>query len=157
RLLGNGDKGVWTAGDLDLHNQLGRAVSGEKADWDKLAQRLAKLRLQPLTKHLKGVRHLIILATPMHGLPIERLTQRYPISYGASGSIYAHSRSLPTCKHQGMLALADPIFKRPKATHKKPLLPPDGLLLLLVNPAGNAARAGLQIGDVLLKCGDKQL
>ena len=49
----------------------------------------------------------------------------------------------------GMLALGDPIFNVRKKEERP--LPPGGLLVIGTAPGGNAAKAGLQADDVLLK------
>jgi CHAT domain-containing protein/Tfp pilus assembly protein PilF len=148
RLPGSADKEHWTPDDqlLDEHlaQALRRPMSGA---WHKLAAALYRQRLQPLEPHLKGVRHLIAVpAGWMAGVPLEVLTDRYQVSYTPSGTMHARLHQEHRPLEPSLLALGDPVFRR-----TPPPEPPDhGLYLLQVLPGSNAAKAGLQPGDVLL-------
>src|SRR5262249_40807831 len=56
---------------------------------------------------------------------------------------------------RSLLALGDPVFAPPQRRRPEP--PRDGLLVKLVLPRSNAARAGLRSGDVLLSYGSVAL
>jgi hypothetical protein len=83
------------------------------------------------------------------------LDSRHTASRAPSATWYAHLRGRPRPASQGLLAVADPVFERSDAP--PPPVPPGGVLLTLVVPGGNAARAGLKPGDVLLRYGQARL
>jgi S1-C subfamily serine protease len=86
----------------------------------------------------KAASVLVLLAVPS-GSVLTRLAQKHrPIGQ-------------PT-----LLALGDPIFDLPSAA-PPPAAPEHGLYITVVLPDGNAARAGLRGGDILLRYGGKQL
>jgi hypothetical protein len=111
-----------------------------------------------LAQHLEGVRRLLVLpSTALAGVPVEVFADDYTVSYAPSGTLFAHLRQQPRPGTKGLLALADPIFD-PPAPQEKPLpLPPCGVLLTVVAPGSNAARAGLQPNDVHLRYGEADL
>jgi len=162
RLTGSGDKGAWTAGD-DLSSRLRDSLASGEADWRPLARRLARQRLEPLQPalaakdQLPAVHRLIAIpAGRMAGVPLEALTDRYTISYAPSGTLFARLHEQHRSFHQpSLLALGDPAFTAP--AHTSPPLPEHGLLLTLVLPDGNAGKAGLRSGDVLLRYGEQKL
>jgi hypothetical protein len=90
---------------------------------------------------------------------------RFPVSpepyaaeiYSPSGTLFAYLLGQPPAAGRGMLALADPVFAtdRPKAGPRA--LPPGGLLLTVVLPGSNAARARLRADDVLLRYAGTEL
>ncbi len=127
------------------------------AERRRLQAALHRQRIAPLKPHLKGVRHLLVVpAGAMAQIPIEALTGDYTVSYVSSASLFARlSRQHRPLRGDSLLALGDPVFAVPKAVVPEP--PAHGLLLKLVVPGGNAARAGLRPGDVLLAYSGKQL
>jgi hypothetical protein len=164
RLPGTGDKGTLTDADYRLVARLYKSLFAGEADWSDLASRMAKQRLTPLqpalaaTVDLPAVRRLIVVSTGwLGGMPLDTLTKDYVVSYAPSATVFARLRE----KHRALrelslLALGDPVFETPVAA-KLPPLPEHGLLLKLVLPNGNASKAGLRSGDVLLHYGDTKL
>jgi CHAT domain-containing protein len=76
-------------------------------------QALFRQRLAPLQKHLGGVKHLIVLPSPvMASVPIEALTDQYRISYAPSATIFAWLREKAGKRPATteVLALGDPAF-----------------------------------------------
>jgi tetratricopeptide (TPR) repeat protein len=157
RLKGSGPEGAWTAADDKLPRLLRDDLSHGEPSADRHAGRLAAQRLEPLASHLgasetlPAVRRLVVVPVGvMAGIPIEVLTDRYQVSYAPSGSVFTRLVQ----KHRALsdptlLALGDPNFQLPNAA-PPPAPPKHGLYLSLVLPGGNAARAGLHSGDVLL-------
>lgn len=158
RLYGSGDKHAWTDADTQLPSELRTALQSPRGQWQPLAERLRLQRLQPLAKHLQGVRHLIVLpSTALAGVPVEVLADKYTVSYAHSGSMHAHLRQQPKPTGKGLFALADPVFDTPVLAEKPQPLPKGGVLLTVVVPGSNAAQAGLKPNDVLLRYGDTDL
>jgi CHAT domain-containing protein/tetratricopeptide (TPR) repeat protein len=164
RLHGTGMDSSWTAADSRLSADLRGALLDTSRDWHALAGRLRAQRLQPLAKHfaardgLPAVRRLIVLPSPaLAGLPLEVCANGYTVSYAPSGTIFAYLRQLPTSAGRGMLALADPVFDAAKQKAGPPSLPPGGLLVTMVVPNGNAARARMRVDDVLLRYAGDEL
>jgi tetratricopeptide (TPR) repeat protein len=164
RLPGSGEQDSWTGGDYRLAGRLREALSRGEPDVSDLARRLAAQRLGPLAPHLAAtadlpaVRRLVVVPFGrMAGVPVEVLSDRYLVSYAPSGTVLARLRE----KHRPLegptlLALGDPEFALP--SDPRPPAPPEhGLYLALVLPGGNAARAGLRAGDVLLRYGQTKL
>jgi tetratricopeptide (TPR) repeat protein len=152
RLHGSGTGGSWTEVDRQLPGKLRTALQFAGGRWQPVAERLQQKRLQPLLKHLQGVRHLIVLPSrALAGVPIEVIAEGYTVSYAHSGSMYAYFRHLKAASGKGLLALADPIFETTPVVEEKQPLPPGGVLLTVVVPGSNAARAGLRPNDVLLR------
>jgi hypothetical protein len=165
KLPGSGAKGAWTEEDDDQPRQLQLALAvpaGEyKGDRQKVISRLAAQRLAPLEPTLRGdsdnppVHHLLVEpAWWMAGIPVEALTDRYTISYVPSGTLFARLREQRPAKPPArprLLAVGDPVFTRPDPSRPpEGPLPENGLLLARVAPGSNAARSGIQPGDVLL-------
>jgi tetratricopeptide (TPR) repeat protein len=156
RLPGSGDKDAWVPADYQLpHHLYGDLAAGELG-WRGRARQLARQRLTPLEPHLKAhdglpaVRRLIAVpAGWMAGVPLEVLTNEYTISYTPSGTVFARLREQHRpLQKPPLLALGDPNFHLP--ADKPAPLPEHGLLLTLVLAGGNASKAGLRGGDVLL-------
>ncbi len=164
RLSGSGDKGGWTDTDNLLFPRLYSSMARGEAEWRLLARRLYQQRLTPLKSALRAegglpaVRRLIVVpAGWTAGVAIEALTDDYLISYAPSGTIYARLREQHRPTHDpALLALGDPNFAIPTAEAPPPL-PDHGVLLTLVLPDGNAYKAGLRSGDVLLRYGEHEL
>jgi CHAT domain-containing protein len=108
-----------------------------------------------LRPHLKGVKQLLVVPTwPMETLPVEVLTEDYRVSYVPSASLFARFRQEHRpLRGSSLLAVGDPVFT--PAEQANP--PPHGVLVAAVLPRGDAERAGLQAGDVLLRLGGSKL
>ena len=164
RLKGSGLKDAWTDADTRLPAQLRAALQTARGDWQPLARRLRQQRLQPLTPHLAAhdklpaVKHLLVLpSAALAGVPVEVFADGYTVSYALSGTFYAHLRKQSKPDSTSLLALGDPVFDVPAVADKPLPLPPGGVLLTVVAPGSNAARARLQANDVLLRYGDTDL
>jgi hypothetical protein len=158
RLRGSGRGGAWTKEDGTLPVRLYHALSNPAAEDSRpLTAAFRKQRLEPLAAHLKAmpdlpaVRRLFVVPTGVMGrIPVEVLSEDYQVSYVPSATLFARMRQ----RHRplqgtALLALGDPTFAMPQARLPEP--PDHGLLLLAVVPGGNAARAELHSGDVLLR------
>jgi tetratricopeptide (TPR) repeat protein len=162
-LAGSGAKGAWTEDDRLLSLRLRDALAAGEPGWRALAQRLRQQRIDPLKPALAGdsdappVRRLIVVPVgAMAGVPVEALTDDYLISYAPSGTVYARLREgHRPFRGSSVLALGDPAFAPPTAAPDA--LPDSGVLLALVLSGGNAEKAGLHSGDVLLRYGDREL
>jgi hypothetical protein len=164
RLKGTGPEGAWTEADDKLPHRLRDNLDHGEPDADRRARRLAQQRLVPLAPHVAAtadlpvVRRLIVVpAGRMAGIPVEVLTDRYTVSYAPSATVFARLRQ----KHRSLesptlLALGDANFASPQSG-PPPQPPEHGLYLALVLPGGNAARAGLRGGDILLSYGGAKL
>jgi CHAT domain-containing protein len=144
------------------------------ADWREPARRLYEQRLAPLAGQwraageLPAVAHLIVLPSEaLRGVPLEALfaagAGKAPVltvSYAPSGTLFAHlqkQRALAVADARPrLLALGDPDFE-PAPAEKAPAPPEHGLLIKGAQPGGQAARAGLRPGDVLLNYAGQKL
>jgi tetratricopeptide (TPR) repeat protein len=160
RLPGSGPEDRWTGADTALPGQLQAALarSAPAAAVAALAQKLHAQRLAPLSKHLGGVRRLVV--APVHwmaSVPIEALTDQYTISYTPSGTYLARLKERERPRGRGLLAVGDPTFPPIKDPPPPAALPPGGLLITQVLPGGAAANARLQAGDVLVSYAGQHL
>jgi CHAT domain-containing protein len=162
RLKGSGPRGTWTEEDRTLPGRLYRAlIDPTNTDTQAVAKALRKQRLEPLrprlraTGDLPAVRRLFVVATDrMARVPVEVLGEEYTVSYVPSGSIFARLRQLHRpLQGTSLLALGDPVFDR----GVPPAPPASGVLLASVLAGSNAAKAGLQAGDVLLAVGRQKV
>jgi len=164
RLPGSGADGVWTKEDDALQRLLRDDLAHNEADANRRARQLAKQRLAPLearlaaTTELPAVQRLIVVPVGrMAGMPVEVLTDRYLISYAPSGTMLARlAQKHRPVESSSLLALGAPNFT-PGDAGRPPLPPNHGLYLAVVLPDGNAGRAGLRGGDVLLRYGGVKL
>jgi tetratricopeptide (TPR) repeat protein len=160
RLPGSGEGSAWTPQDDRLPARVLTAVRdpGSSAeDVRRLLRGLHRQRLAPLEKHLKAAgklpaarRVIVIPAGAMAAVPVELLAPDCTVSYAPSATLFARAaaRHRPV-QLTPLVALGDPAFGPPR--HTPPPAPEHGLLLTVVLPAGNAARAGLRAGDILLE------
>jgi tetratricopeptide (TPR) repeat protein len=166
RLPGSGKDNAWTADDRSLATRLYRLLeepTPRDAERQRLGDALRRQRLEPLRPYLDAraglpaVRHLVVVPTGWAGLvPLEVLTSDYRVSYAPSGSVFARLRQQHRdVRGSSLLALGDPAFQTPEARPAEP--PAQGVLLSAVQPGGNAGRAGLRSGDVLLAMGGTTL
>ncbi len=153
RLRGSGQAGAWTAEDTALGGRLYRALTdptSPPARRRQLSAAFVRQRLDPLKAHLEGVKRLFVVPSGVLArAPVEVLTTEYAVSYVPSGSVLARlAESHRRLDGSSLLAVGDPIFER-----TPPPPPASGALLRVVVPGGNADRAGLRAGDVLLAVG----
>jgi tetratricopeptide (TPR) repeat protein len=153
RLPGSGTESKWTTEDTELPERFREALikKDPASRLDALAEKFHAQRLAPLIKHLAGVKRLFVApVNQMAGIPIEALTDQYTISYTPSGTYLARLKDLERPHVTGVLAVGDPLLLPAKEVAKPTSLPPGGLLITQVVPNGNAAKARLQGGDVLV-------
>jgi hypothetical protein len=134
------------------------AKSAPSAAVEALGKKLHAQRLAPLSNHLAGVKRLFVApVNQMAGIPVEALTDQYTISYTPSGTYLARLKDRPPPRGTRLLAVGDPLFPPIKAAPQLAALPPGGLLITQVVPGGNAAKARLQAGDVLVAYAGERL
>jgi tetratricopeptide (TPR) repeat protein len=160
RLPGSAAGGKWTPADDQLPTQFRAALvrSAPTAEINTLAKKLYAQRLAPLAKHLVGVKRLFVApVNQMAGIPVEALTEQYAVSYTPSGTYLTCLKDRPPPRGTRLLAVGDPLFPPIKAARLPAALPPGGLLITQVIPGGNAAKARLQAGDVLVAYAGQEL
>jgi serine/threonine-protein kinase len=172
KLPGSGDHGAWTPDDDELPGRFRQWASKppgkDREDFVEVTRQLAAQRLAPLASQLAAgdglppVRHLVVVpVAEMAGVPVEAFTDRYAVSYVSSGTLFARQAELrkKVRSKEGalrLLAVGDPAFGR-APDGEPPAPPPDGVLLVRIEPDSNAVRSGLQPGDVLLSYAGRKL
>jgi tetratricopeptide (TPR) repeat protein len=165
-MAGTGQSGLWAQEDTELasrvRTELRNRPGAGSADLQRLVERLRTQRLTPLAKALGAttaglppVGRLVVLPSrAMAGIPLEALLapdDTRTVSYAPSATVFKYLREQPRPdRHAGLLAVGDPIFKRPDASSQPKPMPDHGLLVTMVMPGSNAATHGLKAGDVLL-------
>jgi tetratricopeptide (TPR) repeat protein len=159
---GSGKDGAWTKDEETMARRLYAALASRSGDDShSLAGALARQRVAPLDPHLKGVKRVIVVNSPkLAGLPIEVLFAERAqagspapiVSYAPSASMFAYlaGKKPAQSRPEILLAVGDPAYPESKS---KPALPPppsSGLLVVGVDPKGNAGSRGVRSGDVLL-------
>ncbi len=126
---------------------------------EKLYLRLHTQRIAPVLKHIDGVKTLYVVGVnQMAGIPVSLLTDQFAISYVPSGTFLARLKDQPKATGTQFLALGDAIYEIEKVKIKTSTdLPPGGILITQVIPMSAADKAGLQVGDVILKYGDAEI
>ena len=139
RLPGSGKDGAWTMGEGGLSGSLRAELNPEttKGRASPPAEALARQRLEPLKRHLVGVRRLIVVTSPgMAGVPVEVLMAARPdptwdaitVSYAPSAAMLAYlaGRPVPRDRPATLLAVADPAYPRLEDDTPAPNRPPPG-------------------------------
>jgi tetratricopeptide (TPR) repeat protein len=159
---GSGKDGAWTRDDETLADRLRAALASRSADdWRALAPELARQRLAPLEPPLKGVKRVIVVnSLGLAGLPVEvlfaaraQVGSPLPIvSYAPSATMFAFlaAKKPAQPRPETLLAVADPAYPERKPEEALPAPPESGLLVVAVDPKGNAGSRGVRSGDVLL-------
>jgi hypothetical protein len=132
-----------------------------------LIRRMKAQRVSPIQNLLAAsegraaVRHLVILpSTFMVRIPIELLVDDLTVSYAPSATVLTYLTEKPPVESRGLVALGDPIFARDLSPEKTSPPPDHGLLIDVVPPRSNAAKAkplALASGDVLLSYNGMEL
>jgi tetratricopeptide (TPR) repeat protein len=164
-IAGTGPGGHWTKDDTSLpdrvRTELRRRPEDGAANLRPLFERLRTQRLERLaralgatTDGLPPARRLIVLPSrTLAGIPVEALLEdgdARTVSYAPSATVFKDLRERPRPdRHAGLLALGDPVYRRPDAS-SDPQPPDHGLLVHAVAPGSAAAARGLEAGDVLL-------
>jgi tetratricopeptide (TPR) repeat protein len=159
---GSGKDGAWTKEQQDLAQRLRTELDPQtsKGNARSLAETMARQRLEPLKKHLQGVKRLIVVNSPgLSGVPVDVLMAARPdaawdgitVAYAPSASMFVHlmGKPMPRDRAPTLLALADPAYPEAKKDSPAPTPPDSGLAIARVVPNGNADLNGIQMGDVL--------
>ncbi len=155
RLTGSGEMGRWTEDERNLTANLRGLLKKELLPGDTsvsdLFEKVNAQRIAPLMAHLEGIETLYVVpVNDMAGIPVEPMLPDRTICYVPSGTFLAR-RGQPLEGPDTILALGDPVFPKLAEPPAAPTaLPPGGLLITEVVPEGEAARAKLQAGDVLV-------
>lgn len=159
-LAGSGKDGRWSTRDDDLPSAIGSSLREIKSLGSDQIAALYRQRCAPLEPHLRDVRHLIAMPSEaMRDVPLEILTDRFIVSYAPSGTMLARlvEKRRQTPELRRVLALGDPVTLPATPPRELPTPPDHGLMVTLVQPAGNGAAGGMRPRDLLLQYGDKQL
>jgi tetratricopeptide (TPR) repeat protein len=160
KLKGTGNENMWLSRDSNQAQLFGKQISaGQIISGAKKEMR--RRWFEPVEPHLRasddlpGVRRLYVVPVgPAAFIPFEVLAPEFEISYTPSATLLARARAGHRPLTAGKaLVLGDPPFRA--APQAKP--PGYGLLLVQVLPGGNADKAGLRAGDVILRYADKRL
>ena len=121
RSKGSGPEDGWSEADKQLPAELRSALQTDRSEWQPLAERLKKQRLDPVASYLAAsgdlpaVKQFIVLPSAvLAGVPVEAFAQGYTVSYAISGTLYARQHPKSELTSNGLLALADPVFERPR-------------------------------------------
>jgi CHAT domain-containing protein len=118
RLTGIGRSGVWSKDDDELPGTVRGILHNPNLVHQDALAKLGRQRLDPLQKHLLGVRHLVVLpSSMMAGIPVEALTDAYRISYAPSATVFAwlQEKRDPSAAGNKLLALGDAVFSPEQA------------------------------------------
>ncbi len=162
RLPGMGAEGKWTKEDSLFPGKLRTELSKEipsQTMIESLAKKLHAQRIAPVLKHLDGVKTLYVVGVnEMAGVPVSLLTGQFSICYVPSGTFLARLMDQPKPTGSQFLAVGDAIYETEKKTVTALTdLPSGGILITQVIPMSAAAKAGLQVGDVILKYGEAEI
>jgi tetratricopeptide (TPR) repeat protein len=164
RLTGTGAKGAWTRDDYLQPARLHQALADAGSSNARRRELIEAVRerwftpLRPLLAaegKLPAVRRLFVVPSGyMTALPVAVIAPAYTVSYTPSATVLAQALAgHQPLKADPVLALGDPVFQ-PEGPRPAPKA---GVLVTQVLPGGNADRAGLRPGDVLLRFGDAEL
>ena len=164
RLPGPSSKGTWALEDVEQPARLHAALADRNSSPARRRERIEAVRQRwfaPLVQHLRAegklpaVRRLFVVPSDfMASLPVEVIAPDWTVSYASSGTLLARTLAgHRPLNASSVLALGDPVF----VPAKTPEPPAHGLLVVRVLPGGNAARAGLLGGDVLLRYAGSKL
>jgi CHAT domain-containing protein/Tfp pilus assembly protein PilF len=164
RLTGTGVKGAWKTDDYSQPDRLRRALAdagssaARRRDLINAVSRRWFAPLRPLLAadgKLPGVKHVFVVPSRfMAALPVAVIAPEYVVSYTPSATLLAQALAgHRPLKADAALALGDPVFL-PAALRPAPKT---GVLVAQVLAGGNADRAGLRAGDVLVRFDDVKL
>jgi CHAT domain-containing protein/tetratricopeptide (TPR) repeat protein len=152
RLPGTGPEASWTSDDSTLPSKLRAELRQERPSptVSGLAAMLRAQRIEPVLKHLEGVKTLYVIGVnEMAGIPVDLLAPEFTTSYVPSGTFLAR-RGQPRQKPVTLLVMGDPVFPPVEKQVVSTASPPGGLLITQVVPEGAAAKAGVRVNDVLV-------
>jgi len=122
---------------------------------------------EPVRAAIADAHRLVVLPDgPLNDIPLEVLAEAEPslaladktIVYAPSATVYLdrvkRGRALAGKAADSVLVLGDPVFDRGR---EKPTYPGQGVLIAAAVEGGNAAKAGLKRGDVLLRYDEQTL
>jgi tetratricopeptide (TPR) repeat protein len=162
QIPGSGKDRAWTKDDKALAGRLYAALASRSGnEWRSLGAELARQRLAPLAPQLKGVKRVIVVNSPgLAGLPVEVLFAAWAqdgqaspvVSYAPSASMFAYlvGKNPAQSRPETVLAVGDPAYPESKPEPELPTPPSSGLLVVGVDPKGNAGAHGVRSSDVIL-------